>query len=415
MNCNRCGQMEPEGVLFCSNCGAALTAPKQTGGKGLRLTSGLVFVVMGALLMLMPTLMKWVLLSDSYYQQVSSGILGDIYLSAHSMVLGFCALGDSAVYPLIGLFSMVTGFALLTGRSGAGKAAVAAVILQLLMLLYPVLTQLVIWFSPDLLKAMDADSTLVAAMNAMLRKGSTFSWWYVAAGGVQLLGFVAETVCTVLLIAKRSGRLFKKLHRGVFALLAAAPMYCLFELLRTFLPSMMAATYGVAASTAQAAASSVTQELPVIPVLLCLLVCMLLWKKNYLLPALPLVVLTVVSSAVMLVLGLVKSGVMPYGEDIKALVPSAIVWRMVGLCVLQLGLVLWTAASARGNIPGWAQILVSLALPAVYLGLELGKTLLLHMSFYLPFGNVGVGLLLTGVSVLCVLVCKGDAKREAEI
>ena len=410
MRCTSCGHSSAFHQDFCDNCGAPLLSEQPRASRGLTLLAGLALIISGVLMMTLPLVESFITVTVS----TTVARMGSDQISAFSILRSVCNSLLSPLFLLIQYMPLVAGIALLLRRPGAGRAAITALVIQLLVVIGAFFVQIICWFMPamPLLHAIfGVSNDVVRGMQRLPAGANIASWYPLVVSALTAVCFVVSLVCVLLLIKKR-GNLFGKMPRGVFAMLVGVILYAIPSIVTDLLSAKLFSDFqGYEAITANNTINSIYFTLPILPAVLCFFLCMFLWKKSFAISALPLCLLAIVGNIASLILSYVLLPIYNTPEPILGMVQSGLAWRAIGTCAFQIGLIFWVAASARGNLPLWVQLPLGLLLPVAYLCTEWFKYVF-RLRFYLPVGNVAAGLLLVTVCTICVFTIKSDIHRE---
>jgi hypothetical protein len=86
-------------------------------------------------------------------------------------------------------------------------------------------------------------------------------------------------------------------------------------------------------------------------------------------------------------------------EDLEAWVPRFMAMKLIGGAVMMLALSFWVAATAKGAIPLWVQIPISILLFMLMFTLHYVANMVLHLPVWLPISKVITALILGAISV----------------
>ena len=85
---------------------------------------------------------------------------------------------------------------------------------------------------------------------------------------------------------------------------------------------------------------------------------------------------------------------------------SMLLPHTIGNVLLAIALYCWIAATARGSIPAWMQVIISVVVMFGYIMLEFMFILGMNLGFSIPFGTLSISLLIIITAVLLGICCK---------
>ena len=418
MLCTNCGKTIPDDVKFCSHCGASQPAAapaaekapdptpqeaprldKPAGSIGQRLL-GLLFLVGAIVAGITPRWMNFLYFSD--LQELHS--LGEAYISAVPVFVSFLNLLNTFVFMLAAVICLAAGMALLMGCSGARKAAITAVVFQGLTLLYIPVVLVICMAVPNVLMGfLSIPAKYINDAANYIRSESSLSGRYLYA-----LFSQAAIFALLIFVTTRLRTRGQKLDRGIMGLLITLPFLAFVLTISGNMDSAFinAHSYSVvlAYSIATTAISEATfLEITWVWLALAMIFGLLLRKKKFSSLVIGMAAVMLVSIVVIALRTDIESAIENYEtlgiDDLEDLAPLFMVMKLVGSGALLLAFGLWVAASAKGAIPLWVQIPVSILLFMPLYTLHFVGSMILHLPPWLPAAKLIVALILGAISI----------------
>lgn len=425
MHCAFCKNEIPDQVKFCPICGApqqpaepaepiapAEIAPepasapqeaprleKPENSIGQRLW-GLLFLLAAVVAGLTPGWMRSLYSSD--LQELYA--LGSSYISAIPVFTSFLNLLNTFVFMMLALICLTAGLSLLMGCSGARKAAITATVFQGFTLVYTLAMLIVCTSVPQaLMNMLNIPKQHINEAATYIRSESGLSKQY-------LYTLLSQAAAFALFIFSDTRLRIRgqKLDRSIAGLLITLPFLAQVLSITGNMDSSFINMYGRTQVLAYSiATNAIYDTLPQsalwIWLALILTVGLLLRKRKF-------SILSLCAGAVVLVGTLwitlqadTEEAVEAYKalatEDLEAWVPRFMAMKLIGGAVMMLALSFWVAATAKGAIPLWVQIPVSILLFMLMFTLHYVANMVLHLPVWLPISKVITALILGAISV----------------
>lgn len=302
------------------------------------------------------------------------------------------------------LVSLAAGLALLMGCSGSRKAAITAIVFQGLTLLQVIVLLVICRAFPNpVLQFLSIPQQYIQNAASYIRREHAISNRY-------LYAFLTQGAVFALLIfsATRMRIRGQKLDRGITGLLITLPFLAFALSLNGNFDSAFVNTYGtdhvVAYSSATGAVYDVIpQDTLWIWMALILVIGLLLRRQKFSILAICTGAVILVGTVWLMLKVDVEGAIETYEalgmEDLEDLALRFVDMKLIGGAMIMLALGFWVAATAKGAIPLWVQIPVSILLFMLLYTLHYVSSMILHLPVWLPIAKVITAVILGAIAI----------------
>ncbi len=400
MNCTHCNAALPEGAKVCEYCDCPIEAKKSGNRK--RRVIGILYAAAAFLLILLPFLGsdimgdKGVLLTRLI--QSEYGAMDDT-AAAFSIILSAVDSLDYTVFSAAGLMMAVAALALLLNKKGAYKAAVTSGIAGLAAVCYASFMIIVMSAFPQLLvSAYTPEEQIVEIAAKIIRSEPVFIARCIVAALCTAALIIPTFILTVK--ARKSGTdepaFCKKMERSTASLMTLLPLLSIVLRLKDMMKNLFAVRMGADALAASGIADAAVANFIGVSAVMLLIItvyCVLMKKFRY-----PLFIFPGLGALMVYgIYGLLrcfsqKDMYTIYGrEDVYGMVGQAVIPKAFGVILLLVAVYFWIAATARGGMRAWGQIIFAVSFIILVFMLETIMVTVLKMGFSFPLAEIVIG------------------------
>lgn len=412
MNCTHCNAELPAGANVCEYCGCKV---ETKNGKH---TLTLIFYSIAALVLVSIQTIIDLFLADA--NDILAKVLEQSYsgdnIAAFSILSNAMTRYDNLIYSTAGLLMTAAAIAMLLKRKGAYKAAMIGGIAGLISVVYTLFMIIAVPFFPDLLVSpFTTDEGVLNAVKEVTKLEFSFTLHYILA-----LLFIAAFVIPSFIFTVKARKsepagscLLGKMDRSTASVMTFLPLsYFAINMKSTFAGNYIA-PYGDTAFMAHTMSDYVVSSLVSIApfTLACIAVyCMLMRKYKYplyILPALGGILLHSVVSLCRCIPEL-KRMYFDFSGEILSMAEKAVILKMLGIIYLLVAVYFWIAASARGGIRAWGQIVFAVCFIILAAVIENAKFNVFNLTIGFPLTEI-----ILGTVMIAVAIPLSIRKREA--
>ncbi len=402
MNCTQCNAQLPEGTKFCPSCGC--TAEAKTSGANRSRLVGILYALASLLLIFLPSIGSGIMGNTSIMlKRLMAGEYGTPTntAAAFSVLLNVLSYIDYTVYSVAGLIMAVAALALLMNKKGAYKAALAGGIAGLAAVCYAFFMAIAMSVCPQLLVSVyvfEAE-TIETAVKIIRGEPAFIIRCIVAAFSTAAL-IIPSFI--IMIKAKRNepegSALCQKMLRSTASLMTLLPLLSIALRLKntvsTVYVSMLGTNAMVANSTADVVAAGII-SVSAAMLLLITVYCVLMKKFRYPLFVFPGLGALALYGVVALVWGnSIKDELAYYyglSEDLLEMASEAVIGKIIGALFLLIAIYFWIAATARGNMRAWGQIIFAVGFIFLAIILENMKVTVFALGIAFPLAEIVIG------------------------
>ncbi len=410
MYCTNCGGKMEKSEKFCSICGSPAKEEK-TGGVS-RTVVGILYAIASLLLIFIPKLSS-IIMGDT--SKMLESIMKKDYGNVSDAVGGFVILlnalssYDSIVYPTAGLLMAVAALALLLKRRGAYKAATISGIAGFAALAYSVFMLIAVPAFPKALVSLfiaDKDQLDIAVRIA--RSEPYFVIRYITAA--VLLAMVVIPAFILMTKSRNKDKedtvLFGKLERSTASLMTLLPLISISLVLKGSISTIYTATMGSNALMAYNAAEYTAANFVSISLFALIIItayCMIMKKFSYplfILPGLGAILLYGIIAVASCSVVLNKEGLLTaVSPEAYEMAYQAVLPKVMGTIFLLAAIYFWIAATARGNVRAWGQIIFAVSFVLLCAVSERMRVSGFALGIEVPFTEIVLGILILSAAI----------------
>lgn len=446
--CKMCGAELKDEAKFCAQCGAAAIEPAQPetaeanaveepiGTEAVQqsetsqqavawqepipptvpflanpLFLGILFVISGVLMLLLPTIPVMDMMETYAY--------GTVYMAAATVANNVISSLESFIFQAPALIAIVTGIALMQKRRGAFKLAMLGGIFQLLAAIGSLFIMIIVLMFADPLVELYVWDAETVAIGTQLLRGEGMSRFLMVELPLLIIG-VASFVFTLIARGKerKTGTqiaydLFDKMPRSAVSLIILIPFIMMFFTVKGLMSTLLMGQYfgsELLAASSSASAAIATYTIPAMYLVVATIVyCMLgyKWKKTLLvLPGMGVfLVYGIVVTAITVMSGRELLITMNTPEVVMGYTQSMLTPQILAHALMALALFFWIAASGRGCIPAWLQGIIAPIAVILYIVMEPVCTIGFAVPT-LPIAQYVLYLIILAFSIPIALLCK---------
>ncbi len=405
MNCIHCNAELPEGAKVCEYCDC--TTEAGASGKAKTIILSILYALASFLLIFMPSIGRWITGDISrVYEKITTGQYGSAgsVVAAYTLLTNIMSRLDSLVFPAAGLMLGVAALAISLRKKGACKAALVSGIAGLAAVGYSLIMAVLVPACPEILiSSMTVDVNAIAAASAITAGEPVFILRYIIVllltSGVTVPVFILAIKARKTAEPEISGRMV----RSIASLMTFLPLINFALSFRNLITNYYTGTMGSNALAANSMAdTAVASVLSISPFVLLIITvyCVLMKKFRYPLFVLPGLGALITYGIIALCSGdkLIRAFIGGDGP-IYSMAADAIVPKMLGTLFLLAALYFWVAATARGNVRAWGQIIFAFSVINIILIAEAIKVGVFKMVFSFPLAELILGFAILSAAI----------------
>lgn len=402
MNCTHCNAEFSEGTKFCPSCGCKVDG-KKTGAGRSRLV-GILYALASLLLIFLPSIGSGIMGNSSMLLakliEGEYGTPGNT-AAAFSVLLNALTSMDYTVYSAAGLMMAVAALALLMNKKGAYKAALAGGIAGLAAVCYAFFMAIAVPAFPQLLVSAYTPDPEIIEIAAKIVRGEPAFIIRCTVAAISTAALIISSFI-IMIKAKRNepegSALCQKMERSTASLMTLLPLIGIALRIKntvsTFYIALLGTNAMVANTTADAAVAGII-SISAVMLLIITVYCVLMKKFRY-----PLFIFPGLGALALYgVIALLVGNSMKYemgqryglSEDMYEMASEAVMGKILGILFLLIAIYFWIAATARGNMRAWGQIIFAVGFIFLAVILENMKVTVFAMGIAFPLAEIVIG------------------------